>query len=573
MRSVTVACHGRRAGHRACFFTGMKRIFSAGLVVTSLANAAIGNAAPQGGEPDRSRPFRARTEVALRTVRVVLTTRAGKPLSRPPSPNDIEVLEDGKKAEVLDVERLFSKVAPPAGATAPPATAEEAAAVKPRSARQVVYVETTFLSTAGVKQAALALDDLAPKLVANGPLEIVVADPEPKVFLAATQDVATLRAALKKMGSSVSGRDWLASQRIDEAKKGMNQTHTGAMRSMVDSLNSAAGAEARANQVEERTIILNVLDRIARWGSRQEPEPGGLFVFVSDGFEIDPSRFSERLDGDSNVASSQAIGFEGTLHAQVAGTSALLGSLGFAVFPLAVGPERFIGMAEVPSRSPINVAVTGPIRVGPAVTQREEPLIQVAAATGGEVSTTAERLSESLDRLSESYIVTFQAARPSDGKVHTLVVRSKRDDVIVRAPNAIAGGTPDSVARALVLGLLKGDAGPNGLGVEAAADPIAAGKTTLRLKIQLGPVPDLLRAVGGGRLRVSVAVAHGKGAPFVNHSEMPLVRTGDGTLYIYDAPLTGLTAGDRLAVLAEELETGMAGGTTLAIGSAKASKP
>ena len=557
----------------------MKRSFSVGLAAACLCltSAGVGSAAPQGAQPETSRPVRARVEVALRTVRVVLTTRDGKPLSRPPSPNDIEVLEDGKKAEVLDVDRLFSKEPARAEAAAAPLAAEAAAAAKPRSVRQVVYVETTFLSTSAVKQAARALDEMAPKLVANGPLEIVVADPEPTVFLAATRDTAKIRAALKTMSSSVAGRDWLASQRVDDAKKAMNVTHSGAMRGMgesLDSVTSAKDAEAHARQVLERIVIVSVLDRINRWASREEAEPGGLFVFVSDGFELDPSRFTEKLASDSSVASPRTIGFEGTVQAQVAGTSALLGGLGYAVFPLAVGPERFIGTAEMPSRSPINVAVTGTgTLVGPAVTRREEPLIQAAVATGGEVSTTADHLSASLDRLSESYIVTFQAARPADGKVHSLVVRSKRDDVIVRAPGTIAGGTPDSVARALVLGLLKGDAGPSGLGVEATTDPIAAGKTTLRLRIQLGPVPDLLRAVGEGRLRVSVAVAHGKDAPFANHSEMPLIRSGEGTIYVYDAPLAGVAAGDRLAVLAEELETGMAGGTTLTLGAAKAPRP
>ncbi|MCM3877456.1 MAG: hypothetical protein NEA02_13705 [Thermoanaerobaculia bacterium] len=552
----------------------MKRSSAVGLVAACLANAVIGSAAPQGTEPDRSRPFRARAEITLRSVRVVLTTRDGKPLSKPPSPNDIEVLEDGKKAEVFDVERLFSKSAAPAGATTAPAAAEATAAAKPRTVRQVVYVETTFLSTPAVKETARALDGLAPKLVANGPLEIVVADPEPRVFLAATRDVAKIRAALKTMGSSVPGRDWLASQRIEDAKKAMDVTFSGARRDegeSLDSVTSAKGAAARTRQMQERIVARNVLDRITRWASREEAEPGGLFVFVTDGFELDPSRFTEKLAADSNVASPGVIGFEGTLHAEVAGASALLGSLGFAVFPLTLGPERFLGTAEIPARSPIDVGITstGTI-IGPAVTQREEPLLQVAAATGGEVSTTADHLSGSLDRLSESYIVTFQAARPSDGKVHSLVVRSTRDDVSVRAPSSIAGGTPDSVARALVLGLLKGDAGPSALGVEAATDPIAAGKTTLRLKIQLGPAPELLRAVGDGRLRVSIAVAHGKDAPFVNHSEMPLVRSGEGTLYLYDAPLTGLFAGDRLAILAEELETGMAGGATLTLGAAKA---
>jgi hypothetical protein len=545
-----------------------------GLAAVLLSNASIGTAAPQGAEPDRSRTFRSRVEFALRTVRVVLTTRDGRPLSKPPSPNDIEVLEDGTKAEVLDVERLFSKEPAPTGAAAAPATAE--AAAKPRSVRQVVYVETTLLSTPAVKEAARALDELAPKLVANGPLEIVVADPEPKVFLGATRDMAKVQAALKKMSASVVGRDWLASKRVEDAKDARNLTHSGAMRNVLESSagNASAEAAAHADELWERLLIVNVLDRIDRWASREEAGPGGLFVLVTDGFELDPSRFTERMATGSNTTSSRTIAFEGTLQAQVASTSALLGSLGFAIFPLAVGPERFIGTAETPSRLPANVGIaqSGTL-FGPAMTQREAPLLQAAAATGGEVSTTADHLGGALDRLSESYIVTFQPARPSDGRIHTLVVRSKRDDVTVRAPNSIAGGTPNSVARALVLGILEGDVGPNGLGVEGAADPIDDGKTTLRLKIQLGEVPDLLRAVGQGRLRVSLAIVHGKSAPFVHHEEMPLVRSGGGSLYVFDAPLTGVAAGDRLAVLVEELETGMAGGRTLTIGDAKTPRP
>jgi len=514
--------------------------------------------------------FRSKTEVSLRIVRVVLTTPDGKPLPRPPSPNDLEVVEGGREAEILDVERLFTAEAP----GAPPIAAREApppAAMPAPSAlpvHHVIYVETTFLSTPGLRDSARALAAAAPRLAARGTVEIVVADPDPRPFLEPTRDAAAIGAALDRVGATVVARDWLAKERTLESETAASTTFTQAQMERQGERDKERTAQARARVFAERTVAGNVLDRLTRWASRREPEPGGVFLLVSDGFDIDPTGFSRKLqETDVRATRGDLIGPDVSLRERWADVTALLGGLGFAVFPLAAGAERFFGAAESGSRSPIdNETTPGSQSIGRAFLAREEPLTLAAAATGGEVSTSGDKVIGSLDRLSESYLVTFHTSARADGKIHALTIRSKRPDIRVRGPASIAGGTPDSIARALVLGILGGDAAPSELGVEAALDRGSDAKkpSTLRIRIKLANVPDLL-AGADGKLRVSVAVAHAKDAPFVNHAETPLTGSGGGRVFVYEAPLSGVSTGDHVAVLVEELETGFAGGTTLAV--------
>ena len=526
--------------------------------------AVLALATFQAAAQEPVRPFHARSEVAVRIVRVVLTNRGGKPLERPPSPNDFEVLEGGRAAEVLDVERLFTIDSE--SPSAPNAPTRPVAAESVPKARNVLYFETTFLSTAGLREAARALGTLVPRMASHGSVEIVLADPEPKVFLAPTRAVTEVRASLEKLAATVSGRDWLAEQRAEEHELASSQTNTEAARLMVYSGDSAAteAGRARPRDLNERTVALNVLDRLVHWASRREPEPGGVFVLVTDGFDLDPARSSERLAGNEpQRARDDPRGQDPSVRLRLAETNALLGSVGFAVFPLAVGPERFVGMAEAKWRSHIDIDPKPAMQsMRRAFESRVEPLALAAAATGGEVSTTGDQLGGSLDRLSESYLITFHSTARADGKLHELVVRSKRPDMLVRAPATIAGGTPDSAARVLVLGILGGDAPPAGLGVEATLTPgAAAGSASLKLRIRLGNVPELLTAVGEGRLRVSVAIARGKDAPLVNQNETPLAGSGEGRIFVYEAPIAGIAPGDRVSVLVEELETGFAGGS------------
>ena len=67
---------------------------------------------------------------------------------------------------------------------------------------------------------------------------------------------------------------------------------------------------------------------------------------------------------------------------------------------------------------------------------------------------------------------------------------------------------------------------------------------------------------------MSVAVARAKDAPFVKHDEVPLVGGGEGRIFVFEAPVAGAAPGDRIAVLVEELETGLLGGGTLAVAEA-----
>ena len=64
-----------------------------------------------------------------------------------------------------------------------------------------------------------------------------------------------------------------------------------------------------------------------------------------------------------------------------------------------------------------------------------ESLLLVASQTGGEVMTARDTASRALRKIGERLRLTYQAERPSDGRVHAVEVRLRGEGLVLLSPN------------------------------------------------------------------------------------------------------------------------------------------
>lgn len=521
----------------------------------------------------------ARESVFVRSVKVVLTGKAGKPLKLAPSPADFEVFEDGVPATLLGVEPLFEHAG--LKSIPPPDKLEEAArtaardvaagAAAPHRLPQVFYFDTAFLAHDSVLVTVRNLKNRVDRFLQLGPVEIVVADPLPKTFLPETNDAPTLQSALNRLAMSVVGRDLVTRLRRQSAI-------------------GRGGGPAPLNALlleEEKLLVRTTLARLAGWANTRQGLPGVLYL-VSDGFDLSVDFYSESQREDvaragvlpgpgQDVIPSAFLGqlLPNSSSPLVDSIAALLASRGWIVLPVSLRGYVFAASRGLDSAEYQGGYSPGTSYVRPgqmlsgrvALEHPMDPLETYADATGGELISSASRLDDAVDRLSVLFLFTYQLDRPPDGKVHRLKIRSRSDDVVVRAARVISTGTPAEVAgtRALDAVLERAPAGdlPVSLKIEAGPDQKGRKKRTGRfeVRVRLGDLPRVLEKVGAGQMRVTVAVWEPKTVPFVHHDEKPLEKSkaDGGDTWIYTAPIEWPARATRLSVFVEELKTGASG--------------
>ncbi|MCM3876924.1 MAG: hypothetical protein NEA02_10950, partial [Thermoanaerobaculia bacterium] len=109
-----------------------------------------------------------------------------------------------------------------------------------------------------------------------GSVEIVVADPQPKVFLAATDDAPTVQDALERLARDVVGRDLVVRLRSQSAQ-------------------GSAGTPGSVNALlmdEEKLLLRTTLGRLAGWANTRQGLPGALYL-VSDGGDLASDFYGE----------------------------------------------------------------------------------------------------------------------------------------------------------------------------------------------------------------------------------------------------------------------------------------
>jgi Ca-activated chloride channel family protein len=410
--------------------------------------------------------------------------------------------------------------------------------------RIVVYVDRVLTGSRTLRAAAGTLAEQAAALTALGTVEVVVAEPRPRVAAGPTRDVQAIDEALSKL--------WLESEGRDDVRV-LRQR----FRDEKDS--GADPAERAAQGVEdEARLVRHQQDAFAEWLLTQEGDAPRAVFLVSDGFDVNPAKF---------YRGSLAEG-DGTLERTALETARTAAALGWIVFPLPVGDSTLPDLRKVRPRSTPQVPIGGTITLGgkkpaakdqppppPALLAPQEPLSWMAEATGGEVLAQPSALAAALARLRSRFELRYEAPRAVNGQPLPVEVRTSRSDVRVRSRRWDVAGTPEFVAAERALRLLEGE--DEGIGLEISSRVQAPG--TLDLRLESAEIP-------AGPLRVTVVA---QGQPAFHHILSAADRSGPEP-NVYHLPVTLPAGAETVAVLVEPLAGGGWGGQVVTLGGAPA---
>ena len=486
---------------------------------------------------------------------------------------DFEVWEDGRRMTVIGLE-------------APPRLADRAIGERldpsaaPGRWRFVVYFDGSLTAPRSIARSARSLFRQAPELTALGSVELVLADPSPRVLLPFTRDAERLRETLDGLAGSFQGRDELLKIRRQFLTFRDMRIAVGAEVAAIEAIGQIRSAVQQEQQLVERQLT-----RFKNWIETYGSLPASAVILVSDGFDLDPGDFylqAVTIPGVEQELATELIRYRVDRSSQELSrelaargwTGIVLAAKGVpppdaAVDASMAGRDRFRSIGESASAS------AGPGSGTPfsLLQHPVEPLLQVTRETGGEVLTNLRKTGRALERLRERFRLTYQADRPADGVRHRLEVRTLRPGLELRSPQWTSSPTAAQAARSRVRRLLALDpdgaaAGSSDLPVEArlAPEPAQDGPPRIRLSIffDLNTLRPVL-AEAGTPIRFTIGVALGDGASFV-HQETRAVAVPalprqlprfEHTVAL-DMP-AGIEAG-RVAVVVEELASGSWGG-------------
>ncbi|MES1243729.1 MAG: VWA domain-containing protein [Acidobacteriota bacterium] len=448
--------------------------------------------------------------------------RRGEPL-RETRPEDFTVTEGGAPRRVLGIETG-----------------------KPW--RVVVYVDRILTGTRSVRGAAGLLAAQARELTALGPVEVVVAEPEPRSVLPPTRDPVVLDEALSRLLFTGEGRDDLRVLR----QRFLEEVGAPAERpeELADRLDEAVAAEARLAGRQQ--------DLLLEWlaGSRGPDGPRALFL-VSDGFDLDPRApyLAEVADEARRSALRAGLPDPGLAERsrELAQTAA---ALGWSVLPMPVGSAKLPDLSRWRPQStqevPIGVVLTPgrkkeeppPGSKLPELVAPREPLATLAEETGGEVLTTPSATSSAISRLRSRIWLRYEESAAAVGELHPVEVR------VASAERTTAArwrgpAVPEAIAARRALRLLSTEEDEEGEAstettLRQVTDPAGTHSWTLELR----PEGRILQ-------RLTLAVPSGSGsADGVSHR---ILSPEDlGTDGLWRVPLALSPGVDRIAVVLDD---------------------
>ena len=556
---------------------GTAKIARAGLGLLLAAAAPALSQTPTPEPVARSEPFVEKVEVRVRSILVFATGPGGKALAAPLTPADVRVLENGRPAEVLAVEPVR---APVSARSAPAPTGPEpgAASDAPKGTPQYLYIDTATINRRSMKLITDAVGGHLDAILGIGPLEIVLADAAPAVYLPATSDPAAVRKALADLAAKITGK-----QRLLDLRKDTLEEIRNAELSSKSVAASNTRAHVRAATEHEVALLRLSFDRLEAWAAARPDGRPGILYYANDGFDMDPietyrNALGSRDEGLRNEVLQLAAEYGGEMSKLLARVEGTLAGKGLTTVPLVLGGTT----AEFAS-SAANMGLRGGAAMRQVVdsapiffyTRPTEPLGLVAGATGGELVSTASRFGAVLDHIGSAWIVTFRVGAVPDGRPHPLVVQAARDGVTLRTTRYLLTGSPRAASLERAVRVLEGSEKPSDVPVIATLAPSSSGSGAprsgmLRLAVNFAAARDVL---GAGNvsipLRLSLAVDLGDGEPFTSAEEVDWRRDGSGDSWRWQVPLNWPSEARRVAVLVEEVSTGLAGAAIVEIPSAR----
>jgi VWFA-related protein len=426
--------------------------------------------------------------------------------------------------------------------------------------RIVIYVDRVLTGSRTLRTAAGSLAERAAILAALGPVEVVVAEPVPRVVLSATQDVRALDEALSKLWLAGDGRDdvRILRQRFRDQKK---------------TEGSPGDSWSEAIDEEER-LVRRQQDALSEWLLAQEGGGPRALLLVSDGFDVDPEKFYHPDSTPPADTATSAPASDGALEKTGLETARTAAALGWTVFPLPMGDSSLPDLRRVKPNPTPQVPLGGKIILGrkkpeeapkdqppptPELQAPQQPLNWLAQATGGEVILGPGSLAAALTHLRSRFWLRYQAIRETDGRPHAVEVKTSRSDLSLKTRRWDVEGVPEAIAASRAGRILDGT--EDGIGLEISAriqpaQPADAGREMLDLRLESPELPP-------GPLRVTVAGTAGRGATHHILSAADVVGTEPN---VYRLPISVPQGSDAVGVVVEPVAGGAWGGQVVNLG-------
>jgi Ca-activated chloride channel family protein len=430
--------------------------------------------------------------------------------------------------------------------------------------RIVVYVDRVLTGSRTLRTAAGSLAERAAILAGLGPVEVVVAEPVPRIVLSATQDVHAIDEALSKLWLVGDGRDdvRVLRQRFRDQKK-----------------DEATSADPVGEALEEEErLVRRQQDAISEWLVAQEGGGPRALLLVSDGFDVDPEKYYRPDSAPAGEAGTATPANEGALEKTGLETARTAAALGWTVFPLPMGDSSLPDLRHLKPNPTPKVPLGGKITFGrakpdeaakdqpppaPELLAPQQPLKWMAEATGGELVVGPGSLAAALAHMRSRFWLRYQAIREEDGRPHAVEVRTSRSDLSVKARRWDVEGVPEAVAAARAGRVLDGEDDGIGLEISTRIQSAEGGKEMLDLRIE-SPEPS------AGPLRVTVAGAAGRGA---THHILTAADVAGTEPNVYRLPVSIPQGAEAVAVVVEPVAGGAWGGQIVNLGPALPESP
>lgn len=481
---------------------------------------------------------------------------------------DLTVFEDG---QVVDVTDLL-----------------DAGAVRPEV---VIYLDAVLATTGAYQRGADTLASQAAALTVLGPVELVIADPDPQVVLS-TDDPLALAERLGWLGASERGRGDALRVRT-EALRGLRP------RPGVPAPTSDAVVEVVRRAIdEERALLTAQLARLLAWADRK-PADGQprVLIPVLEGFDLDLfSAWVGLLDAEDATSLRAARPEDGTLAVQVEETARALAARGWTVMPLAAGSRPTERREEAIEAFRPDATDTGAF---PGVVRKPQitfgggrdgeddeeaesappatfaapaaPLDMLAEASGGIVLRSGSGLEAVTAELAERRLLVYRSRLAPDADLRPLTVGTSREGWVTTARRWVSRATPGPILEARLRDLLTGEEIDGGFDVAAALavseTPEDGGSLRAALDARLS-VRELAEGDGipeRGALRVTVGWRGEDGALVTHQKVVTDQDLGASPEWRYAEDLEVPQDAGEIAVLIEHLDDGRWGGNLAAV--------
>ena len=539
---------------------------------------------PASYSQDDTPSFVEQVDVTLVELRVEVTDKKGIPVTDL-TVDDLQIWEDDQPVEILGVD--YPTEASPSKTAVTKMTMDRSTTVSgiPQQApattadwRFLIYIDGPLSGHRTIRRAMDILRNRVDEFVSQGPVEVVFANPEPRLVQAFTRDPEKIHAALDIVADEPAQNELLALRKDFLRVLDMRANERESSRAMIGRI--------RSNVPREHNIVVNRITAMSEWMAGYGDVPASAAIIVSDGFDLEPIDFylnasAVTLDQSTLRAEFRAFRVDpltDTLSKQLAATgwTSLMLTLGTAsAVPTASDASlahraRFRSIGEGnsdPGSANTNTVVAYPL----------EPLMMMAEQTGGEILTNRKRAAVVFDNLVKRVRVTYLAPRSRDGEVHEVRVKVNRPKVEVSTAQWVRSPTAEQTGASRARRLLVRDSDAGELPVTLKMPTKAAGgEESGVIDLQVAIDVNLIKmAVNGTKMPLSITLGvEIPGKPAFTHQTMidfdlPTDRNETWPFLNYLAPIRVPEGTQQISVVVQDPATGVWGGAVTQLQSSR----